>query len=240
MCPHGRDENHITGQQGGIFGHVAEYQQIVQIEMGNGLPITPQLNVAEGALDRGTAGGKQSGDQCTERAEGIGSGSPSLTYDENLDGAQLPHLDIQVKALVNAADGIMNVLPDLCIRQAGNVDLAYLGKINRTGTVNGELGVEVNLPPDADHQLITRSKNIVGSDVHLPQRSKGRRHLAKQAVTVHRKQIANGSPNQQLEVCRRGRGSDGQQSRLFQRRQLGLRIAQTALVDNALHSAVQA
>ena len=79
--------------------------------MGDGLPITPKLNVAERALDGGAAGGKQRGDQGAERTQGIGSGAASLAYDKHLDRPQLPHFNIKIEALVNVADGIMNVLP---------------------------------------------------------------------------------------------------------------------------------
>jgi hypothetical protein len=80
----------------------------------------------------------------------------------------LPHFNIQIETLVNVRDGIMNVLLNLCIWQSGDVDLAYLGKIYRTAAVHGKLGVEVNLPPDANHQLITGSEHVVWSDIHFP------------------------------------------------------------------------
>ncbi len=47
------------------------------------------------------------------------------------------------------------------------MNLAYLGKIHRTGTVYGELRVEIDLSPDADHQLIARSEDIVGGDIRF-------------------------------------------------------------------------
>ena len=59
------------------------------------------------------------------------------------------------------ADGVVDMLLDLRIRQAGNVDLAYLGEINRTGTVDGELRVEIDLPPNANDQLIAWPEDIV-------------------------------------------------------------------------------
>ena len=93
-------------------------------------------------------------------------------------------------------DGIVNVLPDLRIRQSGNVDLAYLGKINRAGTVYGKLGIEIDLPPDANHQLITRPEDVVRSNIHLSERSESRRHLAKQAVTIDRKESAQRATDQ--------------------------------------------
>src|SRR5450631_1256034 len=135
-------------------------------------------------------------------------------------------------------DGVMNVLPDLRIRQSGNVDLAYLGKVNGPGTVYRKLGVEIDLTPNTNNQLIARSEYIVRSDIYLSERSEGRRNLAKEAVTVNRKKGAQRATDQQLEVCRGGGGPGGQKSGLLKGCQLGLPIAETTLVNNTLYPAV--
>ncbi len=59
------------------------------------------------------------------------------------------------------------MLPKLGIGQPGDMNLAYLGKIHRTGTVYSELRVEIDLAPDANHQLIARSEDIAGGDIHF-------------------------------------------------------------------------
>ncbi len=173
-----------------------------KIKVGNGLPIAAELNVAQRALDGGTTGGKQRGDQGAERAKGVGSWAAGLAYDKNLDRPQLPHLHIKIEALVNVADCVMDMLLNLCVRQTGNVNLAYLGEVDRTGTIDGKLRVEIDLPPDANDQLIPRSEDVIGRDIHFAQRSKGRWHLAKEAVAIDRKQCAQGAPHQQLEIRR--------------------------------------
>ena len=104
LRPHGRNVNHIAGEQGRVLGHVAEYQQIVQIEVADRLPIAPELNVAKGTLNGGSTGGKQRGDQGAERTQGVGPGTTGLTYDEHLDRPQLAHFNIQVEALIDVAD----------------------------------------------------------------------------------------------------------------------------------------
>ena len=53
------------------------------------------------------------------------------------------------------------------------MDLAYLGKVHRAGTVDGELGIEIDLPPNANHQLVSRAEDVVRSNIHLPQRCEG-------------------------------------------------------------------
>ena len=168
----------------------------------------------------GPPGGKQRRHQRAQRTEGVGPRATSLTYDEHLDRSQLAHLYIQIEALIDVSDGVVNMLPDLCIRQAGNVDFPYLGQIDRAGAVHSELGIEIDLAPDANHQLVPRSENVVGSDIHLSQRSEGRRNQAKQAIPINRKKSAQRAANQKLEVCRSGRCSDCQQPRLLQRFQL--------------------
>ncbi len=91
----------------------------------------------------------------------------------------MPHFNTQVEALVNVPDRVMNVLPNLRVGQSGNVDLTYLGKINRAGAIYGKLGIEIDLPPDANDQLVTGPKDVARSDIHLAKRSECRRDLAK-------------------------------------------------------------
>src|SRR5579859_3706009 len=132
----------------------------------------------------------------------------------------------------------MDVLLDLRIRQSGNVDLAYLGKINRPGTVDRKLGVEVDLPPNSNQQLVARSKHIVRSNIHFSERRESRRYLPKKAVTVHRQQAAQGAADHQLEVGRGGRSPDGQKPGLLKGRELGLRTVEATLVNDALNPGV--
>ena len=98
-----RDINHVTGRRERVLGHVTEYQQIIQIKVGDGLPIAAKLNVTERALHGGTARGKQGGDQGAERAQGVGPGATGLTYDEHLNRPKLAHFHIEIEAPVNRA-----------------------------------------------------------------------------------------------------------------------------------------
>ena len=77
------------------------------------------------------------------------------------------------------ADGVLKMLPKLRIGQAGNVNAAYLGQIHRAGTVDGDLGIEIDLPPYTNQQLIAGAEDVIGSDIDLSQRGKGRGDLAK-------------------------------------------------------------
>src|SRR5271156_2875300 len=169
--------------------------------MGDGLPCTPELDVTQGTLYGGASGSKQRRHQRAQRTEGIGPRTTGLAYDEHLDRSQLAHLYIQIEAFIDVCKGVVKMLLNLCIRQTGNVDFPDLGQIDRAGAVHGELSIEIDLTPDADHQLIPRPENVVGSDIHLAQRSKRRRNLAKQAITVNRQQTAQGAANQELKVC---------------------------------------
>ncbi len=79
-----------------------------KIEVGDGLPVPPELNVAERALNGGAAGGKQRGHQGAERTEGVGAGATRLAHDKHLNRPQLAHLHIKIEALVNVADSVAN------------------------------------------------------------------------------------------------------------------------------------
>ena len=74
------------------------------------MPVAPELNVAERTLDGRPPGGKQGGDQRAERAQGVGSRPARLADDEYLDGAQLPHFHIEIEALIDVADRIVQML----------------------------------------------------------------------------------------------------------------------------------
>ncbi len=82
-----------------------------------------------------------------------------------------------VASQLRQADGVADVLLNLRVRQAGNVDLAYLGEVNRTRAIDGELRVEIDLSPNANDKLITWSEYVVGSYIRIADRGKGRRHL---------------------------------------------------------------
>src|ERR1700691_1329585 len=104
------------------------------------------------------------------------------------------------------------------------MDLAYLGEINCTRAVDGELRVEINLPPNANDELIAWSEDVVGSHIGVADRSKGRRHLqAEERVAVNRKQTAQRSANQQLEISGSGNARICQGPCLLQGLQLGRR-----------------
>ena len=108
-----RDVNHVAGKQGSILGHVAEYQKVVQVKVGDGLPVPSQLNVTQRALDGGAPGGKQRGHQGAERTEGIGTGAAGLAHDKHLDRPQLPHLHLEIEAFVDMTDGVADMFLNL-------------------------------------------------------------------------------------------------------------------------------
>src|ERR1700753_131470 len=119
------------------------------------------------------------------------------------------------------------------------MDFADLGKVDRTGTVHGELSVEIDLPPDTNDQLVAGAEYVAGGDIHLAQRGEGRRHLTKEGGSVDRKQSAERAADQQLEIGRSGGGADCEEARLFERFQLGLPLAKAPLIEDVWNSSVQ-
>jgi hypothetical protein len=168
-----------------------------------------------------------------EGTERVGSRAARLSDDKHLDRPQLPHLDVEVEALVDAGGGILNMLADLGIGQAGDMNCAYLGQIHRTGAIDRDLGVEIDLPPHPDHQLIARSKDVVWRDVHFAERGKGRGHLAKKRIAIHGQQSADGSSYQQLEFGRGARALERQLPGLIKGSLLRLGSIQATLVGEA-------
>ena len=103
----------------------------------------------------------------------------------------MPHLHFKIEALENAPYRVMNVLSNLRIRQARDVNFAHLRQVDRAGAVHRDLGVEVNLSPDANEQLIAGAQDVVRSDIYIAQGGKGRRYLAKETVSIDRKHPAH-------------------------------------------------
>ena len=69
---------------------VAVQQQVVEVEVGNSLAITLDLNVAQAALGKRSAGSEQGIQQGAERTDGEAARLPRLAGDEDLDRPQLP------------------------------------------------------------------------------------------------------------------------------------------------------
>src|SRR6202012_4602754 len=98
------NKNYVTRQQGDVLRHVAQEQEIVEIEVGYGLSAAPDLDVAQRTLDRRATGGKQSRHQSAERTQRVASRTAGLPHHKHLNRPQLAHLHIQAEALVNVGD----------------------------------------------------------------------------------------------------------------------------------------
>jgi hypothetical protein len=99
----------------------------------------------------------------------------------------LAHLHFQLEALEDAAHRVMNMGLDLFVGQTGHVNLAHLGKVHGTGAVHGDLGVEVDLSPDTDYQLIARAEDVAWGNIHFAQGCECCWYLAKERVPIHGK-----------------------------------------------------
>ena len=85
LRPYGRDENHISREQRSIFRHISEQQQIVQVKMGDGLAVPPELYIAERSLNRWSSSGKQRRDQRAQGTKRVVARAAALAHHKNLD-----------------------------------------------------------------------------------------------------------------------------------------------------------
>src|SRR5277367_2604208 len=78
-----------------------------------------------------------------------------------------------------------------------------LWQVDGTGTINTDVGVEIDLSPDMDAQLIVRADNVVRRYRDLLDRRKGRRDIAKEVGAENRQHFASGSSNELLKFSER-------------------------------------
>ncbi len=63
LWPHGWDEDDISGEKPRVLRLVAIEQQVVKVEIGDGLVVALQQDVTHGALGAGAPGGKERVDE---------------------------------------------------------------------------------------------------------------------------------------------------------------------------------
>jgi len=83
------------------------------------------------------------------------------------------------------------------------MDTAHLWQIDVARAVHFDVGVEVDLAPHPDSDLIARANHIVWGYRDLVDRSKGGGHPLKQVVSVNRKHLPGCRCNQLLELSQR-------------------------------------
>ncbi len=171
----GRDRhmNSVAGTKAQILLAIARHEEIVEINMGHCLPPPHQLHVAQAAVAAGAAGlcqGIENGGHGTDR---VSSRIFNFPDEENLDGAQAAHGDVDFKVTE-----IFRHLPPQCFARFGKglppqVDGTDARQSQADAAVNSHLVVPLNAPPQVDDQSVAGADYVIGTDRRHAVRQKG-------------------------------------------------------------------
>ena len=153
---------------------------------------------------RATAGEKRV-DQGAQRTNGIDAGAPGRARYIDLDSPYLSDIGLDIEVLIDSADRILEVCLQVGIRQPGNVDRTYLRdrNVDLSGAVNAYVGLEIDLTPDSNAQLISRPDEIVRSNRRHIQRRKSRRNILKKIRAENGENLAGGRGGELLKFRQR-------------------------------------
>ena len=141
------DINHVAGQQRHVFRFIALRQKIIEVELGNDLPIALELNVPHRALGRGPTGGKDGVHQSAQRTDGVRPRTARLAYKENVNRAELPESDGEIEIPENALDLLAKMGVELGDVHSGDGDWADFGNEYLAVSVHGDAQFNVELSP---------------------------------------------------------------------------------------------
>ena len=164
----------VARLQADVFGLVSMQQQIVEIEVGDGLAAALHLNVAQAALRKRSTRGKQGIQKRAQRSDGIAAWLPRLADDEDLDGSQLPEIHVEIEVAVDASNLRLQEVAQLGKLQSGHMDGAHLRQRDGAGAVHDEGATLVYLAPDLKPQLVARTNDVVRRDRDIVDRRKCR------------------------------------------------------------------
>ena len=94
----------IAGFKPNVLALVAVQQQVVEIEVSDGLAAALDLDVAQAALGKRAAGSEQGIQQRAERTDGEAARLACLADDEDLDRPQLPKIHVQIEVAIDAPE----------------------------------------------------------------------------------------------------------------------------------------
>ena len=150
-----------------------------------------------------SARGKERIHQGAERTHRIGTRAAGLAYDEDLNGTQLAEIDSEIKVPEDASDLGPNLLAEVGEGGPGDVDAADLRQVNVTGTIDFDIGVEIDLSPHPNPHLIAGSDHVIGRHRDLVDRGKGGGNSTKEFLAIDGKDLAGGGGHQFLKLSER-------------------------------------
>src|ERR1700677_1326566 len=125
-----------------------------------------------------------------QRTDRVVSWTPSLPHDKHLDRTQLSHIHVQVKVPEDLAHlafwGALHVPK----RLPRNVNRANLRNIDSPCSVDHKVAIERHLSPHLDHQLISRTNDVIRGHRHHIERCEGGRRDAEELRPKDRQHLS--------------------------------------------------
>src|SRR5208282_416963 len=97
--------------------------------------------------------------------------------------------DVELKTFVDTAYSRLEIALELFETQARNTQSAHLGDKDLTVSVHGHFGVEIDLSPYSNEQLISRPNRIIGGHRNTIHRGKCGWNLVEQLPAVYPKPV---------------------------------------------------
>ena len=149
---------------------------------------------------RGSAGREDRIGQRAQRTDGVAAGTARLADDEDIDRAQLSHADVEIEVLIDASDVRLQKALQLVVAQSGNIQTADARNVDRAVAVDPGVDIQIDLPPGANQQLVSRADNVIGSDGSMVDRGKRRGRLFEQVRAVDRQRLAERGRDHLLKI----------------------------------------
>ena len=193
------DEDNVAGLELRVVTLVAAEKEVVEVEVDDGLVVALELDIAQAALWAGAAGGEQRVEQRAERADRERSGLAHLAEEEDLHGAQLAEVYVEVEVAVDAAELALQECLQLRILQAGDVNGADAGEGDVAGAVDGKVALLVDLAEGLHANLVAGAKNVVGRYGDVVNRREGGGHTTEETGAEDGEILASGLLDELLE-----------------------------------------
>jgi hypothetical protein len=153
--------------------------------MVNGDAATFDLDIADGALGGGAAGGEDGIGQGAEGTDAIRAGADGLTDDEDLDGAQGAEVGVEREVAVDLAELLGKKVVELAVRHAGDMQCSDTGQGDGTGAIDGEAHLLVDLASQLDVDFIAGAEDIARADGDVIHGREGTGDVGKERSTVN-------------------------------------------------------
>ena len=184
-------------------------EQVVQVKVDDRFSCALQLDVAEAALRKRSAGGKYGVQQGGERADGVAPRTARRAHDEDLDGTKLAKAYVHVEVAEDPAELRFKERLQLRVPGSGNVDASDVRKGDVAGPIHGERSLLILLTEELNSQFIAGTDDVVRGYGDVIDRRKGGGHVAEERGAEDRQLLPGGLEDKPLKLgdgIRCGRG----------------------------------